>query len=169
LLYARLTGNQEQVELAIRQLDWATYMVAEDGKNNYPRDEVWLTDGYGDYVRHYLRAMAALPDLAPEDQNHLLESSSIVQQIDYRPDFNKRLSLSIPTDELDRVAIFYRTCDGQSTERFRMTRKPSTVWCAGKEMPENNPVANQTWKWEPLESGGVLTVTHSENPVRIDL
>ena len=40
-------------------------MVAEDGRNRYPYDMVWLTDGYGDYVRHYLRAMAAAPELAP--------------------------------------------------------------------------------------------------------
>jgi len=26
-------------------------MVDDDGKNCYPRDEVWMTDGYGDYVR----------------------------------------------------------------------------------------------------------------------
>ena len=59
---------------AIRRLNWATYMVDNDGKNRYPRDDIWLTDGYGDYVRHYLRSMAAQPELAPDDQNHLLRT-----------------------------------------------------------------------------------------------
>ena len=27
----------------------------------YPRTDIWMTDGYGDYVRHYIRAMAAAP------------------------------------------------------------------------------------------------------------
>ena len=61
-------------------------MVDSDGRNQYPRDDVWLTDGYGDYVRHYLRAMAAAPDLAPDDQNHLLSTTSVIQAIEYTPD-----------------------------------------------------------------------------------
>jgi hypothetical protein len=61
-------------------------MVNSDGWNQYPRDDVWLTDGYGDYVRHYLRAMRASPDLAPEDQNHLLGTTSVIQAIEYTPD-----------------------------------------------------------------------------------
>ncbi|MFH0756976.1 MAG: hypothetical protein V2B15_06800 [Bacteroidota bacterium] len=58
LQYAALTGDLSRMENAVRQLNWATYMVDKDGKNCYPRDENWLTDGYGDYVRHYLRSMA---------------------------------------------------------------------------------------------------------------
>jgi hypothetical protein len=58
-------------------------MVDSDGKNFYPRDDIWLTDGYGDYVRHYLRAMASQPELAPDDQNHLLRTSSVIQSISY--------------------------------------------------------------------------------------
>ena len=46
----------------------------------------WLTDGYGDYVRHYLRAMASLPSLAPENQNHLLRTSSVIRGITYGAD-----------------------------------------------------------------------------------
>jgi len=53
------------------------------GKNRYPGDEVWLTDGYGDFVRHYLRAMASDPELAPADQNHLLRTSSVIRSITY--------------------------------------------------------------------------------------
>jgi len=34
-------------------------MVDFDGKNRFPGDEPWLTDGYGDYIRHFLRAMDA--------------------------------------------------------------------------------------------------------------
>lgn len=55
------------VRNAIRQLNWATYMVDTDGKNFYPTNAIWMTDGYGDYVRHYLRAMAAVPQLAPRE------------------------------------------------------------------------------------------------------
>ncbi len=63
LLYTKLTGDSSRYENAVRQLIWSTYMVNDDGRNRYPNDENWLTDGYGDYVRHYLRAMAADPAL----------------------------------------------------------------------------------------------------------
>ena len=89
LLYCEKTKNCATREDPIRRLNWATYMVDNDGKNRYPRDDIWLTDGYGDYVRHYLRAMAAAPELAPDDQNHLLRTSSVICSITYQP---KRIS-----------------------------------------------------------------------------
>ena len=89
LQYAALSGDQTSVTNAIRQLFWTTYMVDDDGKNCYPNDEIWMTDGYGDYVRHYLRAMAWKPDLAPSDQTHLLSSTSVIQLIEYPRNFNK--------------------------------------------------------------------------------
>ncbi len=82
LLYGEKTGDLRYKENAIRALNWATYMVDVDGKNRYPKNDIWLTGGYGDYVRHYLRAMAAAPELAPAG-NHLLRSSSVVTAIQY--------------------------------------------------------------------------------------
>jgi hypothetical protein len=86
LLWAEASGDSSRKAQAVRNLSWATYMVDTDGKNRYYHDDVWLTDGYGDYVRHYLRAMAAAPELAPPDQNHLLRTSSVVRSIAYGPD-----------------------------------------------------------------------------------
>jgi len=37
-------------------------------------------------VRHYLRAMASLPELAPDDQNHLLRTTSVIHDITYAND-----------------------------------------------------------------------------------
>ncbi|MFN0122475.1 MAG: hypothetical protein ACKV2V_18425 [Blastocatellia bacterium] len=78
-------------------------MVETDGKNRYPRDDIWLTDGYGDYVRHYLRAMAVAPGLAPDNQNHLLRTSSVIQNIQYGND-----------------EIRYTKFDAKSVERFKL-------------------------------------------------
>jgi hypothetical protein len=83
LLYAERTGDRTREDAAIRQLNWATYMVGLDGRNQYLTDGVWLTDGYGDYIRHYLRAMALRPELAPVDQNHLLSCGGTLQTITY--------------------------------------------------------------------------------------
>jgi hypothetical protein len=103
LLFAERTGDQSWKAGAIGRLNWATYMVNEDGKNRYPEGHIWLTDGYGDYVRHYLRAMAASPDLAPDDQNHLLRTSSVIKKIKYKQD-----------------SITYTKFDERSQERFKL-------------------------------------------------
>jgi hypothetical protein len=78
-------------------------MVDGDGKNRYYHDDIWLTDGYGDYVRHYLRAMAAAAELAPNDQNHLLRTTSVIRSIEYEPD-----------------AITYDKWDAASRERLKL-------------------------------------------------
>lgn len=83
LLFAEKTGDWSAKDAAIQRLTWASYWVDSDGKNQYPGDDIWLTDGYGDFVRHYLRAMASAPELAPDDQNHLLRTSSVIQSIAY--------------------------------------------------------------------------------------
>lgn len=161
LLYARTTGDTTNKEIAIRQLNWATYMVDHDGKNNYPRDEVWLTDGYGDYVRHYLRAMAAYPGLAP-NSNHILHSTSIVTQADYAPNFNKRLDPDVKKEDINKVLLFYRTYDNSATEVIRLAGKPGGVYLGAKDLKEIADFdAAEGWQWVPLHTGGILTVKHA--------
>ncbi len=103
LLYCERTGEWALKEEAIRRLNWATYTVDTDGKNRYIRDDNWLTDGYGDYVRHYLRAMSSAPELAPDDQNHLLRTTSVLQSIKYGDG-----------------SITYTKFDASSTEEFKL-------------------------------------------------
>jgi hypothetical protein len=103
LLYCEKSGDCATKEQAVRRLNWATYMVDAEGKNRYPNDDIWLTDGYGDYVRHYLRAMASSPELAPNDQNHLLRTSSEIQHIQYSPG-----------------SITYKKFDARSLERLKL-------------------------------------------------
>lgn len=120
LLYAEKTGDHSAKQQAIRRLNWATYMVDHDGKNRYPRDDNWLTDGYGDYVRHYLRAMASFADLAPAGQNHLLRTSSVIRSISYGPD-----------------SIRYAKFDANSKERFKLG-----AWAPAK-------VTGGSMHWDP--------------------
>jgi len=120
LLNCEKTADCATKEAAIRRLNWATYTVDVDGKNRYPRDDIWLTDGYGDYVRHYLRAMASAPELAPDDQNHLLRTSSVCKSIDYTPS-----------------QIVYTKFDAASTELFKL----------GGARPKS--VEGGTMRWDP--------------------
>jgi len=149
LIYCEKTADTSHKEDAIRQLNWATYMVDNDGKNRYPGDDIWLTDGYGDYVRHYLRTMAAAPELAPSGQDHLLRSSSVLRQIDYRAD-----------------AIQYRTFDATSRERLRIAFEPTSVMVGGKRLQKRSaPKELEDGDGYYLEgegpSKGLLEIRHS--------
>ena len=137
LMWSEATGDWSRKEQSIRNLNWATYMVAEDGRNRYYRDDIWLTDGYGDYVRHYLRAMAASPDLAPPDQNHLLRTSSVVRAIAYGDD-----------------AITYEKWDADSRERLKLG-----AWAPGA-------VEGGTLAWDPETRVLEVEASHKKVVVR---
>jgi len=148
LLYGEKTGDRTREDAAIRRLNWATYMVDENGRNMYPavtRANAsragagaghWLTDGYGDYARHYLRAMASLPSLAPENQNHLLRTTSVIRNIAYSAE-----------------TIRYEKFDGVSTERLKL----------GEWAPRS--VTGGKMQWDPKTK--VLTVQSTANTVVI--
>jgi hypothetical protein len=160
LQYASITGDNSFVKNAVRQLNWATYMVDNDGKNCYPRDEVWMTDGYGDYIRHYLRSMAFLPELVPADKNHLLSSTSVIQQMDYTPLISKFMVSEVPAESVKNTLINYRTFDNRANEILRMTIKPSQVLVNGKKINESDNHENEGWSWKPFQNGGILTIRH---------
>jgi len=155
LLYVSLTGDTTFYANAVRELNWASYAVDTDGKNCYPTDEPWLTDGYGDYIRHYLRAMASFPLLAP-DEDHILSTTSVVQQADYRGRLKKYLSVAFDKPDTNSVLLFYRTFDSSGTEEIRMHARPSAVLLNGEGLGPTGD--GQGYSWSPLQKGGVLVV-----------
>ena len=155
LLYCSLTGDTSMYTNAVRELTWSTYAVDVDGKNCFPTDEPWLTDGYGDYVRHYLRAMATYPELAP-DEDHILSTTSVIQQADYKGNFKKYLSVEFDKADTNKVRIYYRTFDSEGRELIRLKSKPSSVLLNDKPMQENGN--SEGYRWTALSKGGVLSV-----------
>ena len=139
--YWELTGDTIYVRNAVRMLNWATYMVDNDGKNFYPTNAVWMTDGYGDYVRHYLRAMAAAPQLAPDNSDHLLRSSSVVCEISYTP-----------------TEISYQTFDENAEELLRLTSRPKKVSVDNNPVKQVKDTSIEGWTWQPLGTGGILRI-----------
>lgn len=145
LMYWEKSGDTTYVRNAIRQLSWATYMVDTDGKNFYPTNAIWMTDGYGDYVRHYLRAMAAAPQLAPDNASHLLRTSSIVKNIAY-----------------ETARISYTTFDNSSEEIFRLTKKPKEIKVNGVVLKKAVDNSSEGWMYQSLDKGGVLKIKHTK-------
>lgn len=156
LLYISLSGDSSLYENAVRELNWATYMVDFDGKNRFPQDEPWLTDGYGDYVRHYLRAMDAIPNLTAPGEDHIISSTSVIQQADYAGNFKKIIYLNFENIDSNKVKLFYRTFDSTGIEKIRLKKKPSSVLLEYKPMTENK--TREGYEWRPMKEGGLLIV-----------
>jgi hypothetical protein len=142
LMYSVLSGDNTYTVNAIRALDWATYTVATDGRNRYIRDDIWLTDGYGDYVRHYLRALYWIPELASFKSNAILGSTSLITSVSY-----------------DLGAVTYTTSDNSSYEKIVLVMRPGIIAINGteaNEMIDNSE--EEGWIWTPSEEGGILEV-----------
>lgn len=152
LMYAAASGDSSYTPNAVRTLDWATYTVANDGRNRYIRDDIWLTDGYGDYVRHYIRAMATMPQLAPANKNRLIGTTSVVSSIQYAPD-----------------KIEFHTFDANTTECLRLMQKPTAVLINGSPLGETQTPGEPGWTWKPLPTGGILTINKNSPSVEITL
>lgn len=158
LQYMSLSGDRFHYDNAVRQLNWATYMVDNDGKNRYPNDENWLTDGYGDYVRHFLRAMAAMPELAPSDEEHILSSTSVIGEADYAPLADKYFGNDLGKADPKKIKLYYRTFDTTGIEQIRLLKKPSLVMIGQKPVFELKELSAEGYMWKPMKKGGILTI-----------
>jgi hypothetical protein len=137
-LWAEVSGDASYRERAIRSFNWATYMASDDGTVAVGIDrpdyynQCWFTDGYFDYVPHFIDGMAALPETAPRDSDHLLRASSIVQAIDYAP-----------------LNIRYRTFDADASEVLRLTFKPTRVLADGIALREVEELRDEpAWSFD---------------------
>ena len=151
-LWYEATGDAASREQAARSLNWATYACRDDGivaVADGPGEGWWFSDGYGDYIRHFLAAMAAVPDWAPEGEDHLLRSTSIVDEIEYTP---------------SRVA--WTTFDAASRDTLRLTFRPTSVFAGALSIPERGTPDADGFTVEALSSGGFLVrVRHSAGGV----
>jgi len=108
------------------------------------------TDGYGDYVRHYLRSMAVKPELAPASKNRFLGTASIVTSSIY-----------------SSKSISYSTF-GEAKDLLRLKARPKTIKCDGVVLKETSYEKSDGYSWRQLSTGGVLNLRHSGNNIAIE-
>jgi hypothetical protein len=156
-LYYELTNDgQAQVD-AFRSLSYSTYFAADDGKivccgldynaasNN--DSAYWYDDGYGDYIRNIMWALGAIPTFAPQHQDHLLRSSSVVQAVQY-----------------GKHSIQYRTFDSAATEVLRLTYKPAQVQAGGTPISLRTDLKEPGYTITALPGGDyVVRVRHTSS------
>ncbi len=146
-LYAEATGDATAKDVALRTLNWCTYMCRQNGVViEGPAEDAhdptcWFTDGHGDYIRHFMIAMGAFPEWAPADESHLLRSTSVVRKV---------------TFALDGIA--YTTFDAAATEVLRMRQAPLSVLANGAPLSQRQDLLQQGWTYDA--ASGVLRVRH---------
>ena len=146
-----LTGDAGAKEKAFRSFNWASYMCRENGFVNVgPIDQsLWFTDGYGDYIRHFLSGMASVPEWTSAKENHLLRSSSIVTSVSYLP-----------------AEVSYQTFDQESTEVLRLNFVPVSIFADGKPLKSQKDLHEVGWSYDAADH--VLRIYHdSSRTIRI--
>jgi hypothetical protein len=149
-LWYEATGDPTARDRAARSLAWATYTCGDDGIVAVGEDKNegwWFSDGYGDYIRHFVVAMGAVPEWAPPREDHLLRSTSVVTHVHYAP---------------GRVA--WSTFDADATEMLRMSARPAAVTAAGEAIGERDSLDDEGYEVQPLASGDVVVRVRHRRP-----
>lgn len=80
-LWYEKTGDSWYKEEAYRYFNVTSYCTENDGlvrTGPFWGPECWFSDGYSDYIKHFMEGMAAIPEWAPLGENHLLRSTSVI-------------------------------------------------------------------------------------------
>ncbi len=152
--YAAGGGDWYKTE-AFENFNWATYCTSKKGVVSVGTgwSGSWFSDGYGDYIKHFIDGMAAIPEWAPADENHLLGSESVVQHISYGD-----------------KEIIYKTYHPASSEVLRLTAMPRKIAVDGIELKRKDDLKSDGWNWKKLDKGGVLRIVRSSGrEVKISL
>jgi hypothetical protein len=142
-------------EWAVRSLNWATYMSSDDGTVTVGVDrpdyynQCWFTDGYFDYIPHFIDMMASIPETAPDDSDHILRTSTIIKQVNYCP--NK---------------IQYQTFDKLGNQKIKTTFEPVFVKSGNRILDRFNKYANKPG-WSFDSGTRVLEVFHDSSEIDI--
>jgi hypothetical protein len=143
-LWYERTGDEFFKEKAYRYFNNATYATDPNGVvrvgPTWPSS--WFSDGYSDYVRHFLDGFAAIPEWVPMDQDHVLRSISVIQKIAYNAN-----------------NIELRTFDKKGEVSVRMKAKPTSITVNGSKLTEKS--GDNNWTWKPMAQGGLLKLRYT--------
>ncbi len=103
----------------------------------------WFSDSYFDYLPHFFDGMTTMPDMAPADQNHIIESAGTVTKVEYA---GNRIS--------------YETFEPAGDDILRITFTP-------RVLADGKPLDPAAWQYGDFNGvPGVLRI-HRENAKNI--
>jgi len=156
-LWSEATGDASARARAARSLNWATYACRQDGVvavSEKADEGFWFSDGYGDYVRHFLVAMAAVPEWAPAHESHILRSTSIVTHVAYAKD-----------------GVSWTTFDADATDTLKLVSRPARIELGGQVLAERATLSAQGYTMTAMADGAtIVRVRHTvPGEVRLSL
>jgi hypothetical protein len=144
-LYYTMTGDIAYKEEAYRTYNWVTYFQGLPGKAHAPfSDQWWFTDEFADGPRRMMDAFWAVPEWAPEDESHLLGSSSVVTKIAYRAG-----------------SVTYSTFDAESRDVLRLDFVPDSVSVGGWPIPRLKELTSDGYLFD--EKTRTLTIRRTSS------
>jgi hypothetical protein len=124
--YYAHTGDEAYKQAAYRTYNWVTYFQGLSKDAHAPfSNQWWFTDEFADGPRRMMDAFWAVPEWAPDDESHLLGSSSVVTKIHY-----------------GAGSVTYSTFDAASTDVLRLNFVPDSISVGGTKLNrvrDNNP------------------------------
>lgn len=142
-LYYSRTRDPRYREAAFRSFNWVTYFQGLPGRAHAPfSDQWWFTDEFTDGPRRLMDAFWAVPEWAPENESHLLGSSSAVTRIAY-----------------GKGKISYATFDAESDDVLRLDFVPDTISAGGHDLNlRAEPIKGDGYSFN--RATGVLRIHH---------
>ena len=142
-LYYAKTGDVKYREAAYRSFNWSTYFQGLPGGAHSPfAGQWWFTDQFADGPRRMMDAFWAVPEWAPEDESHLLGSSSIVTNVHY-----------------GKGSVTYSTFDTESMDVLRLDFKPEFITADGRALSERKSLESEGFTYD--EKTHVLRIHHT--------
>ena len=145
-LWYEKTGDAWFKDQAFRYFNLAAYCTEEDGivrTGPFWGGECWFTDGYSDYIKHFMEGLAAIPEWVPAE-NHLLKSTSTVQNIEYTS-----------------TQVSFTSFDDASDVTLRLSSKPKSINMNGTQLKPSGELKANTWTWKALDKGGIAKISYS--------
>jgi hypothetical protein len=129
-LWYEKTGDTAARDTAFRSFNWASYMCDRRGvvRVGPVETSLWFSDGYADYIRHFMAGLGSVPEWAPDAEDHLLRSTSIVPEVSYASG-----------------EVRYRAFDESGEEVLRLASTPTSVVAERTPLPRTAEGAGWTY------------------------
>jgi hypothetical protein len=147
-----VTGEASLRERARRSFAWATYCIDARGVVKVGPDDregYWFSDGYGDFMIHFLDGMASIPAWAPSAEAHVLRTNDVLVDVLY-----------------GARSLAYRGTS-RGIEEIRVPAAPKRVAMGGAEIAAHK---SESVDVQPMAGGGALVTIRraAASPVAIE-
>ncbi|HLO60889.1 MAG TPA: hypothetical protein VK179_19215 [Bacteroidales bacterium] len=140
-----ISGDESYREKAYRSLNWVTYCNDSTGLAfESPVSKginSWWSDCYGECPRMFYHVFAAMPELAPPGEDHILYSEGILKNVDYSP-----------------LKIRYNSVS-KGSEYLRLSFKPGSITIDGKSII-NGKSSENSYDIKSLKKGDYSVIIH---------